>query len=525
VELKDRPRASRLAAAIVLGAALALALVAAVDPRGPVGSHPRAVVPRPQPADAPSPVARRDAGASPVRVGSVDVGPPLDGDRDAGLGGGPPPDGAPDVILVVIDTLRADAVGCYGSPLGLTPTIDGLAKRGTRFDRALATSSWTVPSMASLLTGLWPEEHGVVRGTAVDGEVVGQRGLPAGLTTLAEAFRARGYRTAGIVANAHLSEPLGFAQGFDLFYNAGFASASSVLKWLRDHRGELRGGRPLFLWVHLFDPHHPYRPRRPWFEDALRSDGPALDEAQRLAAELYPLSMPALLARRDLARGSPRLRALRAAYLSEVGYADRAVAEALELAGADDGTLVVVTSDHGEEFADHGRLGHRTSLYSELVRVPLVVSWPARLPPRAPVEAPVSLVDVYPSLLELAGLGAPASGLPGRSLVGRGGLSVRGGPRPLHSSVWFDGRTISSAAIGRLRVIVDPRAPGPELYDEVADPVDAADLARSRPGDASRLGREIERHLAAARLRAALPEPVTVPAELVEQLRRLGYVE
>jgi arylsulfatase A-like enzyme len=497
--------APRRGAALSLGAALALALGAALAQpwlaRPPAAAHRTPPSPAERPRSAPSP----DAPEAP---------PPLRA---------PPPD----VILVVIDTLRVDAVGCYGSTLGLTPTIDALASRGTRFDRALATSSWTVPSVASIVTGLWPEEHGVVRGTVEQGEVLGQQGLSEDFTTLAEAFRARGYSTAGVVANAHLSAPLGFGQGFDLFGNTGFSTASSVLKWLQRHRDELRSRRPLFLWVHLFDPHHPYRPRSPWFEEALGPDDPDPAVARRLASELAALSQPELLARDDLGPGSPGARALRAAYLSEVGHADRALAETLELAGASDETLVVVTADHGEELREHGRLGHRSSLYSELVRVPLVVAWPARLPRGRVVEAPVSLVDLYPTLLELTGrASAPAAGQPlsGRSLVGRDGLAAEPG-RPLHASVWFDGRFIRSVAVGAERLILDEGNGRVELYDEVAHPGDRDDLARTRPDVVARLRREIDRHVREALPRAKLPPPVTMSAEQVEQLRRLGYVE
>lgn len=447
----------------------------------------------------------------------------------------------PDVILLTIDTLRADVLGCYGSKLGFTPTIDRLAARGTRFDYALAPSSWTVPSMASLMTGLWPEEHGVNRGVIREQEILGQERLPQGLPTLAEAFRDQGYMTAGVAANSHLSAPLGFDQGFELFHNVGFSSSRSVIKWIQRHRAALLNReRPRFIWVHLFDPHHPYTPHRRWFERGLRAVGVpesrSTAKMTKLATQLGHSKMRELQDHDDLDKGSLGLKAIRAAYLSEVARVDRAIERVLELVEATDDTVIVLTVDHGEEFRDHGFLGHRTTLYAELVHVPLIIVDPMRRRWSQTVSGRVSLVDLYPTLLDIAGIAQHVANDPeedhelqekalsGVSLVYDDGFYAPRG-RPVHSTVWHKGRFLRSTAVGDLRLIWDEGDDRFELYDELIDPANKVDLAETRQDDLACLQGDLENYLRNVKLRVEPERPAELEAETVEQLRNLGYIE
>lgn len=465
-------------------------------------------------------VARREpapdeAGPPPAADGAAEAGPRSAAER-------------PDVVLLTVDTLRADALGAYGSDLGLTPTMDAIAARGTVFERALATSSWTVPSVASLVTGRHPEEHGADRGVVEAGQVVGQPGLPRSLVTLAETFREGGYATAAVLANAHLGGELGYREGFDHFRNLGFSSARGVIKWLERNRAELgQSDRPRFVWIHLFDPHHPYLVHERDFARLLPPEVAAGDGAARaeaLARELAGLSMAELLARTDLEPGSPGLAALRAAYLGEVAHTDRALARVLELLEVDpDRALVVLTADHGEELRDHGLLGHRVSLYSELVRVPLVVSWPGHLPEGARVSEAVSLLDLYPTLADLAGL-RPPPGLRGQSLVRGDALAAPEG-RALVSSVWFQDRFVRSVSAGRHRLVVDELGDRAELYDEEADPGDTTDLADDLPEATAALRALLEERFESLEPVPDRPAPHAADPELLERLRALGYVE
>jgi len=444
---------------------------------------------------------------------------------------GPAAEPRSDVVLLVIDTLRADTLGCYGSKSGLTPNLDTLAARGARFDHALSTSSWTVPSMASMLTGLWPKQHGVEKGLFRKRQIVGQPGLTDEIVTLAEIFKAQGYFTIGVVANAHLGDRQGFGQGFDMFSNVGFAGARSVIKWIEDNRDELTAKRPRFIWIHLFDPHHPYRPRKRWFKRLV--DERAAGEVEgflpelpfKVARQLVKQKIKALDGRRDLAAGTPKLAVMRAAYDSEVGYVDDVYPRIFEILEVADGALVVATVDHGEEFRDHGGLGHRQSLYTELVRVPLIISWPGRIPPGEVVSEPVSLVDLYPTLVDLLDF-PPSRGQdvrPGVSLW-RDPVFVAPAKRPIYVSVFHRKRYIHSLAEGHLRVIWDEGDDGVELYDEEDDPLDTRDLSSDEAKTAERLRQELVRGLSKMEVYAPPPE-IAIPPDLAEQLRNMGYVE
>ena len=444
----------------------------------------------------------------------------------------PLPEDQTDVVLLVIDTLRSDTLGCYGSKSGLTPNLDALAAKGTRFDSALSTSSWTVPAMASMLTGLWPKQHGVEKGLFRERQVVGQPGLAKEIVTLAEVFKARGYFTAGAVANAHLGDRQGFSQGFDMFNNAGFSGASAVVKWVRDNQKALRvTDRPRFIWIHLFDPHHPYRPRRPWFNKLLdargaeEAEGFLPEQPWKVARRLVKQKIRALERREDLAAGAPKLAVLHAAYESEVGYVDDVYASIFELLDIDEDALVVATVDHGEEFRDHDGLGHRNTLYTELVRVPLIISWPGKVPAGEVVHEPVSIVDIFPTLVDLLDLSPPAgAGARAGVSLWRDSGFLAPAKRPLYSSVWHKNRYIHSIAEGRWRLILDEGDEQVELYDEEADPGDTRDLAATESETAERLRGQLLRGLEQMELHAA-PSEIEVPPELEEQLRNMGYVE
>ena len=246
----------------------------------------------------------------------------------------------------------------------------------------------------------------------------------------------------------------------------------------------------------------------------------------RIAARrLVKQKIPALERREDLAKGTPKLAVLRAAYESEVGYVDDVYARIFELLDIDENALVVAAVDHGEEFRDHDSLGHRNTLYAELVRVPLIIAWPGKIPAGEVVDEPVSIVDLYPTLVDLLDLSPPAGpdARPGVSLW-RDTVFAAPAKRPLYSSVWHRNRYIHSVAEGRWRLILDERDEQVELYDEEADPADTRDLASTEPATAERLRAALTSGLNQMELQAA-PSQIDVPPDLEEQLRNMGYVE
>jgi len=270
----------------------------------------------------------------------------------------------PDVLLVTIDTLRADRLGCYGYERATTPTLDRLAKEGVRYDQCQTPIPITLPAHASLLTGLTPPEHGVRNN--------GIYRLPASVPTLTEELRAAGYRTGAFVAALPLAARGGLDRGFDR-YDAELpeASASSfnfqerpatevvaaAMDWVRGQSGE----KPLFLWIHIFEPHAPYEPTAPY--DELYADSP---------------------------------------YDGEVAVADQAIGSLLSQLDASRSRerLTVITADHGEGLGEHGEPTHALFVYQSTLRVPLIFHAPSRWPQGVTVEGPVSLVDVAPTLLQ-----------------------------------------------------------------------------------------------------------------------------
>lgn len=304
-------------------------------------------------------------------------------------GDGAPAASGPDVVLVLVDTLRADALSCYGQALPLTPHMDRLSRRGRLDEQVQAPSPWTKPTLASLFTGLLPHQHGVLKGLHSD-ERGGNRvdRLPEGMATLAGRLREGGYRTVALQANPNASAAQGFDRGFDDYRERFWASGRGLVREgvpiLKEPRTPPSGGRrPLFLFTHMLDPHTPYVPRPYPFDDLPPPCMIALPDVRQ--DDGLPRQAP------DLARDATR------AYHSEVLDVDAAVGALVLAAGERRDLSFVVLSDHGEELGDHGGYEHGHTLYQELLHVPRIVTGPGIAPSLAP--APVALQDVHHELL------------------------------------------------------------------------------------------------------------------------------
>ncbi len=321
-------------------------------------------------------------------------------------GSGPPPS----ILLIVVDTLRADAVSAYGNGLGTTPTLDALAAQGQLYTRAYAPSPWTVPSHASLFTGLAIDDHGV----GLHGRVV----LPETATTLAERLGAAGYETAAFSENALISADFGFDQGFAHFavrtaeqqMDAGEKKSIDVVdevtRWLRVRDPQ----RPFFVFINLYDAHEPYaiRASNPFLPAGITTADARRLEAGRRTSHLICDRLP----------GETPLSILRGLYLGEVASADRkvkAILTLLEATGVDN-LITLVTSDHGEHFGEHRLLDHEFSVHEEVLRIPLVVHGASV--EAAQIDAPTELRAVARTLVDWAGAdstGLTAPGLPPES--------------------------------------------------------------------------------------------------------------
>jgi arylsulfatase A-like enzyme len=313
----------------------------------------------------------------------------------------------PNVLLIVVDSLRADALGTYGSAAGLTPFLDRFAERALVFDRAYAASSWTMPSVASLMTAQYPSQHGVI-------------GLETALTddrtTLAEVLRGRGYRCAAFSANPIIPARLGFAQGFDEYRVVGSANlftakadatavSGAALEWLSRRPAD----SPYFLYLHYMEPHVAYRAH----------PGITAPRATELAADDVTLGLRVMAGLQSAeAPGRPweftpgEHQRLRDLYAGEVVYADRQLADlfaALEQRGALGNTIVVITADHGEEFGEHGLFDHGASLFESAIHVPLLVRLPSGDAATGRVVEPVELAGFAPAVLGALDIDVPSS--------------------------------------------------------------------------------------------------------------------
>ena len=335
-------------------------------------------------------------------------------------GGGKP---RPNVILLVFDTCRADRLSAFGHPRPTTPRLEALAARGVRYRRAYTPAPWTAPAHASLFSGVAMCRHGLEVGR-------GDRVHP-GIPLLAETLRGAGYDTAGFSANAYVSALTGLSRGFRWFETVfdpatGAHDADRALKsvraWLEVRNPDPAKEGPFFVFVNFMDTHLPLSPPRSDVE-AVR-DPAVLDEELRSASAVgQPEALSHLMGVRRLDEGT--LRGLRARYDGAARFLDRTAGEVLDLLerrGFLKDALVVVTADHGENLGEHGQLDHRLSMYDTLLRVPLVVHRPGRYEGGAVVDAEVSLMDVYATILAEAGVPVPGgAGVDARPLPTKGG--------------------------------------------------------------------------------------------------------
>ena len=375
----------------------------------------------------------------------------------------------PSILLVLVDALRPDHLGCYGYGRPTSPVLDRLASRSVLFENARSVSSWTKPSIPSLFTSLYPSQHGVFEGSVrKKGGAPESDVLPAEATTLAEALKECGYATAAFVHNDQLHRQFGFDQGFDLYEETSEDAPAMIhrmLEWLGG--GKSRQGGPFFVYLHLLDVHWPYNPpaeaaRAIGAEVGATGDERVLrDAVNRGLVKLSPAETDRLVRRYDA-----EIRAVDGAFakllsgLLDLGLLDR--------------MLLVVTADHGEEFLEHGYLGHGDDLYEESLRIPLIVRLPGEEAAGQRIAASVSSLDLMPTFLEAASCAAEGMArLEGRSLLGnmRGHLPLTDSAayaevkhkRTIRQAISKDGwkliRTVHSPSENAARVTHDGSAP------------------------------------------------------------------
>ena len=419
----------------------------------------------------------------------------------------------PDIVLVVIDTLRADRTGPGGHARGTTPALDALAARGLRFTRAYAQSSWTLASFTSLFTGLYPHQHRVVRDTA-DATRFGC--LPPARTTVAEALGAVGYRTGAWLNNTFLAPEFGLQQGFGVYDFAGAtnerhrsapATVDAALAWLAADPAT-----PAFAVLHFMEPHLDYAAPPPF--------------RGRFADPAGPGGVPVPMGAVQTGAHTPtdvEKRWLQDRYDEEVAAADDGLArlvDGLRAAGRLDRTLLVVTSDHGEEFWEHGGFEHGHALWSEVTRVPLVAAGPGL--PVATVDTVVEHVDLVAGLLARAGATPPPEA-PGQDL-----FAVAAAPPVLRvalSENCLYGEPCLSLVSPTERLFFHPGTGKGQVWSLGPTGAEAARLPPDREAEAGpRLLGWLDAKRGGLAPLAAAAGPQVPSFEVFEQLAALGYV-
>jgi len=446
----------------------------------------------------------------------------------------------PNVLVVTLDTTRADHTSAYGYARPTTPRLIELAQQGVRFEAAYAPMATTLPSHTSMFTGLLPRTHGALK-----------NGLPVNpkLTLLAETLGGAGYRTAAFLSSFAVASRFGLQRGFseydDRFENGqckwdverwegqkidgdfcrrGDLTRAATVKWL-EGAGYLPGAngtagaakqpeQPFFVWIHFFDPHNPYDP---------------VPEQAKL---FPPLSANPSELERDIAN-----------YDAEIHFADQEMGkllDALAKAGRLDDTLVIVAGDHGEGLMDHGWMLHGLQIYEEAVRVPFVFRWPAKLPQGTTIAEPVELIDITPTVLDLTGVPAPSTtpAVEGislvRALTGNGKLDPQ---RPVllqrrfYASKSEKGIAVKGSKhalrVGDWKYIEAKDEDSFELYDLKSDPHEKNNLAGAKPAERAAMADRLAKTVAGTGTgtAAAAPGTRTVSEEDQRKLEALGYVQ
>jgi arylsulfatase A-like enzyme len=442
----------------------------------------------------------------------------------------------PNIVLISVDTLRPDHLGCYGYERATSPRMDRLAAEGVLFESAISSTSWTLPAHAALFTGLADSVHGCYET---------DRRLADDRVTLAERLAGLDYATVGFFAGPYLHPVFGLAQGFgdyvdctsyaDLSLQSIAASGGvededidrashrditnpRVLAAVEDWLGAHEGG-PFFMFIHLWDVHFDFVPPPPYdtmfdpdYEGSITSENFIFND--EIHADMAP---------RDLEH-------IVALYDGEIAWTDEHIGRIVDLVdGRGEETIIVLLSDHGEEFFEHGAKGHRHALYDELIRIPLIIRFPGHVPAGHRIKAQARMIDVMPTLLEMIDASLEDDVMGQSLLPAMIGESLRGDTLAV-SELTTLGRSWRAFRRPHQKVILNLDTKGIALYDLLADPGEQSplqdfgstpDLVASLRADTKRGNRWLANYRSANPITVAAP---VVPERVARQLRSLGYL-
>jgi arylsulfatase A-like enzyme len=428
------------------------------------------------------------------------------------------------VLLIAVDTLRADHLGCYGYERNNSPNIDGLATEGMLFRNCMSQSSWTLPSIATIMTSVYPTVH-----QAID---KGKR-IPDEFVTLAEVLKNNFYRTAGIISGVYVTSTYGFNQGFSLFdeEEAGYGDAISSHNVTRKAMNFLRknGEKPFFLFLHYFDPHYI------WFEHEEYDYYPHYTGDLFSGQEINDIRVKGGML------GDDDIRYLKSLYDSEISFTDKHIGDVLkELRRLDlyDNTMIIFTADHGEEFLERGWLGHIRTLFSELIHVPLIIKLANSRFAKTVTDEVVGTIDIYPTVVnELKLRVVPEIIIQGKTLLDAQGMKTEVNSRPIFSEVErvsiFKGphrdkqKIVKKAVIHGKWKLIEDKDHSLELYDLSSDRFERNNVVSENGAIREELKGYLKRWREGNRAimdHRGVSNEVVVDDELKAKLKSLGYI-
>lgn len=449
------------------------------------------------------------------------------------------------VVLISLDTVRADHLSCYGYQRRTTPHLDELAEDGLRFRNCAATSNWTLPTHASMFTGLYPESHGArfyspeEIGSGYEEEQETEGRLPEKCLTLAEILNTAGYRTGAIVANfGYLGHKFQLDQGFEHYdatrgqppewYRKADVITDEATRWLHDQQFQ---SRPFFLCLNYMDPHHPYNPPPSTMSSLAPQYTLQDDLVPREESYFREIMVKTSLERKELPEGGWEW--LTARYDGEIAFMDGEIGRLMDYLRSNDlydETLIIVTADHGEGLGEHNTLGHCFRMHEPVLAVPLLVKLPLNSETGVRDER-ASHVDILPIVLDVLGIPSPAE-LPGRSLN-----QLKAEPaRDVFATKHFDQKMAtylpplnqkqSVLYRGPLKYIEYP-AKEPELFDLLNDPQELVNLAKQKPELVRELASAMKRHQRNCPAVSNYEQAINTESssDSLKALRELGYIQ
>jgi choline-sulfatase len=429
---------------------------------------------------------------------------------------GTPKEAAPNVLFIVIDTLGARHMSVYDPTLNTTPAMARLAEKSLVFEKAYSTAPWTKPAISSMFTSLYPRQHTVQK---LKSE------FPDRFITMADILKKKGYATDAVISHTLLKEGTGFEKGFDSYILAPFegnvhnaivgkAVSDLAIKRVKSHF-EDENKKPFFQFLHYFDPHfnyqhHPEFDRSSWYKGPI-TPGMGFRDLRKRIPELTEDDRKYLV---DL-------------YHEEIEYTDVQVSRVLETykeMGILDNTIVIITADHGEEFLEHGELGHTRTLYDELIHVPLIIYWSKIAEPKR-VKENVSIVDILPTVLTSIGFDPLPPHFEGISLISGNKLADLP-KRHIFSEVDFKSSAIEAIKSGVIRenhkLIDDHLNEEKKIFDLEKDPAELSNIIEKEEELANDLQLFLDEHIETGSGESG--EGLVHTEEDLEQLRSLGYL-